>query len=157
MIENVTFDEIAVGQRASYTKTVTERDIQLFAVISGDVNPVHLDEEYASTTPFEGRIAHGMITGALVSAALGMKLPGPGTIYLGQDLSFRKPVKIGDVLTVNLEVKEKRDDKRFVTIACEVENQRGETVALGDALVLAPSEKIRFEAPPLPEVVVRAG
>ena len=154
MLDNFTYDEISVGQTATYSKTVTDRDIRLFAVISGDVNPVHLDEDYARTTPFQGRIAHGMITGALVSAALALKLPGPGTIYLGQNLSFRKPVYIGDTLTVALEVTEKRDDKRFIAIGCEVANQDGKVVATGDALVMAPTEKISMEAPPLPVVTV---
>ena len=95
-----------------------------------------------------------MVTGALVSAALALELPGPGTIYLGQELSFRKPVMLGDTLTVGLEVVGKRDDKRFVTISCVVENQHGATVATGEALVLAPSEKIRMEAPDLPEVTI---
>ncbi|MEE4270707.1 MAG: MaoC/PaaZ C-terminal domain-containing protein [Thermoanaerobaculales bacterium] len=154
MLENLTYDEIEVGQTATYSKTVADRDLRLFAVISGDVNPVHLDEEYARTTPFKGRIAHGMITGALVSAALALKLPGPGTIYLGQNLSFRKPVYIGDTLTVTLQVTEKRDDKQFISIGCEVANQDQEMVATGDALVMAPSEKIAMEAPPLPVVTV---
>jgi len=154
MLENFTYDEISVGQTATYSKLVTDRDIRLFAAISGDVNPVHLDEDYAKTTPFKGRIAHGMITGALVSAALALKLPGPGTIYLGQNLSFRKPVYIGDTLTVTLEVTEKRDDKRFIAIGCEVANQDGKAVATGDALVMAPSEKISMEAPPLPVVTI---
>ena len=155
MLENLTYDEISIGQTASYTKAVTDEDIRLFAVISGDVNPVHLDEDYAKSTPFQGRIAHGMITGAFVSAALALELPGPGTIYLSQQLSFRKPVMVGDTLTVTLEVKDKRDDKRFVTIDCTVENQDGAVVALGEALVLAPAEKIRMEAPELPTVSIR--
>ena len=106
MLENLTFDEITVGQAASYTRTVTEDDLLLFAAVSGDVNPVHLDEAFAAGTQFKGRIAHGMYTGGLISAAIAMTLPGPGTIYLGQDLRFERPVRIGDTITVQLTVLE---------------------------------------------------
>ena len=98
-LTNHTFDELEIGQTASYSKTCTEEDILLFAKVSGDVNPVHLDEEFASNTQFGKRIAHGMYTGALISAALALNLPGPGSIYLGQNLKFRAPVRIGDELT----------------------------------------------------------
>lgn len=151
MLENITFDEITIGQQATYSKTLTELDVALFAATSGDVNPVHLDEAYASTTMFKGRIAHGMWTGGLVSAALAMKLPGPGTIYLNQNLKFTAPVRIGDTITVELTVTAKREDRKFVTLDCQVRNQAGKTVASGVAEVIAPTEKLRLEAPKLPD------
>ena len=117
-------------------------------------NPVHLDADFAANTPFKERIAHGMLTGAFISAALAMELPGPGTIYLGQTLRFRLPVKIGDTITVNLEVTEKRDDKKFVTLDCKAVNQKGKTVASGSAEVMAPGEKVAIERPDLPRVEV---
>ncbi|CAH0990524.1 (R)-specific enoyl-CoA hydratase [Sinobacterium norvegicum] len=153
-LENVTFDEISIGQSASYTKPVTEKDILLFAAVSGDVNPVHLDAEFAASTMFGERIAHGMFTGALVSAALALELPGPGCIYLGQNLSFRAPVLIGDTITVNLEVTAKRDDRKYVTLKCVAVNQHGKKVATGEANVIAPTEKLVITAPQLPEVTV---
>jgi 3-hydroxybutyryl-CoA dehydratase len=150
-LTNYTYDEIEVGQTASYSKHISEQDIQLFAAVSGDVNPVHLDAEFAATTPFKERIAHGMLTGAIVSAALAIELPGPGTIYLGQSLRFRLPVKIGDEVTIQLEVTGKRDVKRFVTLQCTAVNQKGKTVATGTAEVMAPAEKLNIERPALPQ------
>lgn len=152
MIENTPYDALAIGQSAHYTKQVTEQDILLFAAVSGDRNPIHLDAGFAATTPFGERIAHGMLIGALVSAALAMTLPGPGSIYLGQSLKFRRPVKIDDVITVHLTVTDKRDDKRFVTLDCKVINQRGETVATGTADVMAAQDKIRLPVPDLPTI-----
>lgn len=153
-LTNFTFDEISIGQTATYGKTLTERDIVLFAEVSGDVNPVHLDAEFAAGTMFKERIAHGMWTGALVSAALALELPGPGTIYLGQNLSFRAPVKLGDAITVTLTVTDKKPERKAVTINCEVANQHGKTVAKGTAEVMAPSEKLTIEAPTLPAITV---
>jgi 3-hydroxybutyryl-CoA dehydratase len=153
-LTNYTYDEISIGQTASYSKLVEEKDIQLFAAVSGDVNPVHLDAQFAATTQFKERIAHGMLTGAVISAALALELPGPGTIYLGQSLRFRLPVKIGDEITVQLEVTEKRDDKGFVTLDCKAVNQRGKIVASGTAEVMAPTEKLTIERPSLPTITV---
>ncbi len=153
-LTNFTYDEIQIGQTATYSKTLSERDITLFAEVSGDVNPVHLDPVFAATTQFGERIAHGAWTGAVISAALALVLPGPGTIYLGQTLSFRSPVKIGDTVTVTLTVTEKRDDKKFVTLNCEAVNQHGKTVAKGPAQVLAPTEKLTMVAPTLPTIHV---
>jgi 3-hydroxybutyryl-CoA dehydratase len=150
-LTNYTFDEITVGQTASYSKRIEEEDIQLFAAVSGDVNPVHLDAAFAANTPFKERIAHGMLTGAVISAALALELPGPGTIYLGQSLRFRLPVKIGDEITVHLEVTEKLAGKGFVTLDCKAVNQAGKTVASGTAEVMAPKEKLSIERPPLPK------
>ena len=154
LLSNYTFDEISIGQTASYTKTIEESDIQLFAAVSGDVNPVHLDADFAATTQFGERIAHGRLTGAFISAALAMELPGPGTIYLGQSLSFRRPVKIGDQITVELEVTEKKEDKKFVTLECTALNQDGKTVVTGTAEVMAPAEKLEIPRPDLPVVSV---
>lgn len=149
-LSNFTYDELTLGQKASFSKHVTEQDVALFAAVSGDVNPVHLDETFAAETMFGGRIAHGMLSGAVISAALAMEMPGPGVIYLGQTLRFTRPVRIGDEITAHLEVIEKRDGKGIVTLACEVINQDGKVVASGEATVLAPPEKIVIERPDLP-------
>lgn len=149
-LSNFTIDEIVIGQKASFSKHVTEQDVVLFAAVSGDVNPVHLNEAFAKETMFRGRIAHGMLSGAVISAALAMELPGPGVIYLGQTLKFTRPVRIGDQVTANLEVTGKREDKGIVTLACEVKNQDGKVVVTGEATVLAPGEKIVIERPDLP-------
>jgi 3-hydroxybutyryl-CoA dehydratase len=155
-ISNHTFDEISIGQTASYSKLIGEQEILLFAAASGDVNPVHLDAEYAAGTMFKERIAHGMLSGAIISAALALELPGPGTIYLGQSLRFRLPVKIGDEITVQLKVTGKRVDRGFVTLECNAINQHGKTVASGIAEVIAPGEKITIELPSLPRVNIEA-
>ncbi len=153
-LTNVTIDEMEIGKKTTYTKTCTEEDIQLFAKVSGDVNPVHLDAEFAAGTQFGQRIAHGMYTGALVSAALGIQLPGPGTIYLGQEIKFKAPVFIGDTITVTLEVETIRADKAIVGLLCTCTNQHGKTVAEGKATVIAPREKMSIPAPALPNVTV---
>jgi acyl dehydratase len=150
-LRNYTYDELSIGQQASYSKLLTERDIQLFAAVSGDVNPVHLDAEFAATTPFGERIAHGMLTGAMISAALAMELPGPGTTYLSQSMRFRQPVKIGDTVTVALEVTDKQDRTGKVTLDCKARNQHGKLVATGSAEVMPPAESLRLERPALPE------
>lgn len=154
-LTNVTFDEIAIGDTAQYTRLVTEREIQLFAAVSGDHNPVHLDPEYAGKTQFGECIAHGMLTGAFISAAIAMQLPGPGTIYLGQNLQFRAPVTLGDTVTVNLTVIDKHESKPWVTIDCKVVNQNDVTVAKGEAKVMAPTvkETVTLVAPPAIQLV----
>lgn len=154
ILTNVTIDEIEIGQKARYVKTCTADDINLFATVSGDVNPVHLSDDYAATTVFGKRIAHGMYTGALVSAALAIELPGPGTIYMGQELKFKKPVFIGDEITVELEVDTVRADKAIVALLCTCTNQDGKVVAIGKATVMAPTEKVSIEAPALPTVTL---
>lgn len=153
LVENTPYDELQVGQKATFIRTVQERDVQLFAEVSGDRNPVHLDADYAAGTAFKERIAHGMLTGALVSAALACTLPGPGTIYLGQNLRFTRPVKLGDELTVELEVLEKLPKNR-VRIGTRVINQQGKPVVEGEAEVMAPQEKLRIELPQLPPITV---
>ena len=149
-ITGYTYDEITLGQTASFSKLVEEQDIRMFSAVSGDVNPVHLDEDFAAGTIFGERIAHGMLTGAVISAALAMELPGPGCIYLGQTLRFSRPVNIGDRLTARLEVTGKRDDKKIITLACEVSNQEGKIVASGDAQVMPSRERLQIERPALP-------
>lgn len=145
---------MTIGRKATFTKTCTEADIQLFATVSGDVNPVHLDAECAAGTQFGKQIAHGMYTGALVSAALGVEMPGPGTIYLGQELKFKAPVFIGDTITVTLEVETIREDKAIVSLNCTCTNQDNKVVAIGKATVIAPKEKITISAPVLPKVTI---
>ena len=153
-LSNFTYNEIQIGQTARYTKKIEQQDITLFAAASGDVNPVHLDDDYASTTPFKERIAHGMLTGAVISAALAMELPGPGTIYLSQTLRFRLPVRIGDTVSVLLEVTDKRDKRQFVTLDCKAFNQNDKLVASGTAEVMAPSEKLFIDRPELPKISI---
>jgi len=151
-ISNYTYDEITIGQTATYSKLIEERDVQLFAVVSGDVNPVHLDTAFAATTHFKECIAHGMLSGAVISAAIAMELPGPGTIYLGQSLRFTLPVRLGDTITVNLEVMEKKDKRGIVFLDCKVFNQHEQLVVTGTAEVMAPREKLLLERPVLPPV-----
>ncbi|WP_028300308.1 MaoC/PaaZ C-terminal domain-containing protein [Oceanospirillum beijerinckii] len=150
---NKTYDEIQEGESATLVRALTEKELVLFAAVSGDVNPVHLDAEFAKTTMFGEQIAHGMWSGSLISAALATVLPGPGTIYLGQELSFRRPVKLGDTLTVTLTVKEKLSKNRVV-IDTLVTNQNEEKVVVGTATVMAPTEKSELQAPELPEITI---
>jgi acyl dehydratase len=151
-ISNYTYDEITIGQTATYSKLIETRDIQLFAAVSGDVNPVHLDPAFAATTQFKECIAHGMLSGAIISAAIAMELPGPGTIYLGQTLRFSLPVKPGDTITVHLEVTGKTDKRCMVTLDCKVFNQQDKLVLSGIAEVMAPREKLVLQRPALPRV-----
>lgn len=134
--------EIQVGDTASMSKLVSDEDVRVFADISGDRNPVHLDDEFAAGTPFKKRIAHGALSGALISAVLGMSMPGPGTIYLSQTLNFKAPVYIGEEITAKLEVTAYRADKRITTLKTEVYNQDNKLVLAGEAVVIAPSPKI---------------
>ena len=154
LIENRTFDELAVGDAAQIVRTVTLSDIELFANVSGDVNPAHLDRGYAEGTMFHGVIAHGMLGGSLFSTVLGTLLPGPGTIYLGQDLRFRRPVKPGDTLTAKVTVREKHPDKNRVVLDCQCTNQNGADVISGTADVIAPTEKVSRHRIALPEVSI---
>src|SRR5215467_11397900 len=147
-IENRTFDEIKIGDTASLVRTLSKKDIDLFAVMSGDVNPAHVDEEYARSDLFHKIIAHGMWGASLISTLLGTKLPGPGTIYLAQSLSFHHPVMVGDTITVRT----KEADGHQVTFDCECHNQRGEEVISGNVKVIAPTNKVRRPRAILPEV-----
>ncbi len=152
MIENRTFDEIAVGDAASLERTVTQQDVELFAIVSGDLNPALLDPGYAKTDMFHRVVAHGMFGAGLISALLGTKLPGAGTIYLSQDLQFLHPVTIGDTITASVQVAEKFPDKANIRLACRCVNQDGVTVISGDALVRAPREKSRRPRMELPDI-----
>jgi phosphate butyryltransferase len=151
-VENRTFDELRVGDTASTTRAVTAEDVQLFAAVSGDVNPAHMDPAYAQNDIFHRVIVHGMWGGALISSVLGVKLPGPGTIYLDQSLKFTRPVDIGDTITATVAVVEKKSSHEIVLLDCRCTNQRGEEVISGQAVVKAPSEKVRRPRPALPEV-----
>jgi 3-hydroxybutyryl-CoA dehydratase len=131
------FDELTVGMSAEHAKTVTEADVVLFAGISGDFNPVHVDAEAAAASRFGGRIAHGMLSAGFISAAIAMKLPGAGSIYLSQSLRFTKPVRIGDTVTARVEVAELLS-KRRVRLLTVCRNQHDETVLDGEATVMVP-------------------
>jgi len=136
----ICIEDIEIGMTRSLRKTVTDRDISLFAEISTDYNPVHLDDDYARDTIFEGRIAHGMLTAGLISAVIGEQLPGHGTVYLGQSLRFMAPVRPGDTVEAHVTVTGIDHAKRRVTL--ETHCAVGKTVVLkGEALVLAPSRK----------------
>ena len=131
-------DEVAVGQTAEFRKKVTETDVVLFAGITGDYNPAHIDEVAASASRFGGRIAHGMLSASFISTVLGTRLPGPGTIYLEQSLRFTAPVRIGDTVTARVEVAELLP-KRRARLTTTVLNQKGEPVVEGEALVMVPA------------------
>ena len=131
------FEDLEVGTSASFSKTVTDADIVLFAGVSGDTNPVHLDEEYASGTMFKGRIAHGMLTAAFLSAVLGARMPGPGAVYLSQSLRFRAPVRIGDTVRATATVTALDPQRKRATLEtkCTV---AGKAVVDGEAVVMVP-------------------
>lgn len=152
IIENHPFDELKVGDSASLVRTLDQRDIKLFAVMSGDVNPAHVDEEYARSDMFHKVIAHGMWGGTLISTALGTLLPGPGTIYLGQSLQFLHPVALGDTVTVTVKIEELNPVNHWVKLGCQVTNQNHQQVMAGVSEVIAPTEKISRPRVELPEV-----
>ena len=137
-------ESLVVGQSVEVPTVVTAQMVELFAEATGDRNPVHLDEEFAAKTKFGGRIAHGMLTAGFVSAAIASRLPGPGSIYMGQTLRFTRPVKLGDTVTVKLEVIEIIAEKKRVRLSTVCTNQNGETVMEGEATVMVPGER----APP---------
>ncbi len=153
-MQNITFDELQVGQSASLKRTLTKKDIELFALVSGDVNPAHLDQEYADDSLFRGVIGHGMWSGGLISTVLGTVMPGPGTIYMGQEMTFLAPVRIGDEITVTLTVQSKHESKPIVIFECICQNSEGEIVVKGSAKVLAPTQKINVDRPQLPSVEI---
>ncbi|WP_021023762.1 bifunctional enoyl-CoA hydratase/phosphate acetyltransferase [Salinivibrio costicola] len=152
VIENKTYDEISIGDEAFLEKRLTMEDIKLFAIMSGDVNPAHVDDDFAKSSRFQEIIAHGMWGGALISTVLGTKLPGPGTVYLGQTLAFKAPVMLGDVLRVIVRVDQMDDKRHHIVFACRCENQRGDTVIEGEARVLAPTKKVSRQRTVMPEV-----
>lgn len=131
-------EDLTIGQSATYGKTVTDADIVLFAGVSGDTNPIHLDQTFAEKTPFKTRIAHGMLSASFISTVIGTKLPGPGAIYMSQTLRFKAPVKIGDTVTAVCTVTEIIAEKRRAVLStiCKV----GDTVVIeGEALIMVPS------------------
>lgn len=131
-------DDLKPGMVESFAKTVTEHDIQLFGEVSGDINPVHFDEDFARTTPFKTRIAHGMLSASYISTILGMKMPGPGTIFMGLTTRFRAPVRIGDTVTATCTVREVVAEKRRVIFDCVC--KVGDTVVVeGEAMVMPPA------------------
>ncbi|WP_454627331.1 bifunctional enoyl-CoA hydratase/phosphate acetyltransferase [Bradyrhizobium cenepequi] len=154
-LRNRTFDQLQLGDTASLVRIVGRDDIDLFAAVSGDANPAHLDAAFAATDLFGHIVAHGMWTGALISAVLGTKLPGPGTIYLEQDLKFRKPVAPGDTITATVTVREKRPEKHIVLLETICTNAKGDQVLTGTATVIAPVQTIEWPRATLPDVSLR--
>lgn len=136
MAQDIHFADIKIGDTASLSKTVAECDVYAFAGITGDFNPVHVNEQFAKETMFKGRIAHGMLSAGFISAVLGTTLPGINTIYLGQELSFKAPVRIGDTVTATVEVIEKNDAKHRLVLKTTVTNQTGLVVVDGKAFVM---------------------
>lgn len=136
-----TIDQLNIGDRASISQLITERDVIRFAELTGDINPIHMDKFYAEQTIFGERIAHGMLIASLISAVLGMKLPGPGNIYISQSLKFRAPVKFGDVIEAEVEVIEKIPERNRVRLRTTCRNQDDTVVLEGEAVVIPRSEQ----------------
>lgn len=141
MNKGKTIKEMTLGQEESLKKIITENDVETFGEITGDYNPAHFDEDYAKTTMFKKRIAHGMLVGSLFSPILGMKLPGPGAIYVNQTLKFTKPVYFGDEITAKVKVVELNTEKNRVVFDCEATNQHGDVVILGQAIMMPRKDK----------------
>lgn len=138
---NYTIEELKIGQTSSFSKTITETDVYLFAGITGDFNPAHINAQYAANTQFKERIAHGMLSASMISTILGTSLPGKGTIYLGQQVKFLSPVRLGDTITATVKVKELVKEKNRVILHTFCANQEGDLVVDGEATVLAPITK----------------
>lgn len=136
-----TIEQLQIGDSAEFSKTISESDIYLFAGVTGDLNPAHIDEAYAQTTFFKTRIAHGVLLGGFISAVIGMKLPGPGTIYINQEYAFLAPARIGDTITAKAEVVELVPDKNRVRLRTTCTNQKGVLVMDGHAAVSPPKKK----------------
>lgn len=133
-----TINEIKTGDFAEFAKTISESDIYMYAGITGDLNPAHINEAYAQKTFFKTRIAHGMLTAGFISAILGMQLPGPGTIYMKQELKFMAPVRIGDTIVARAEVIEVKEEKNRIKLKTTCTNQEGTVVLDGEAVVSPP-------------------
>jgi len=133
-------NELEIGMSAEQSKTITETDVYLYAGITGDFNPVHINEEYAKTTRFGSRVAHGGLVEGLIAPVVGMKLPGPGTIALERSVRFKAPTRIGDTITARATVAEKNPDKNIVVMKCEWTNQKGELVMEGTVKVMPPKK-----------------
>ena len=136
-----TIDELQVGETAEFAKTISEADVYLFAGVTGDLNPAHIDESYAQKTFFKTRIAHGMLLAGFISAVIGTRLPGPGTIYIRQELNFLAPARMGDTITARVEVAEVLAAKKRVVLRTTCVNQEGTLVLDGEALVSPPKPK----------------
>lgn len=149
-MENIRYSEINEGDSASLEKVVRMKDLQLFAAASGDVNPIHLDEEFARETEYGRCVAHGMWVGSLISSLLATKLPGPGGVYLSQSLKFHRPVFVGDQLKVEVKVLEKKR-RNILLMECVVQNQVEKIVVKGECMVTASDEKIEIQPCELPE------
>jgi len=154
-IENRIFDELKIGDTACIKHTLTQKDIDIFSAMSGDVNPAHVDVEYAKNDMFHKIIAQGMWGASLISTVLGTELPGPGTIYLDQTLKFSAPVVPGDTITVSVTVTDKKPEKNIVNLACKCVNQNDKIVISGVATVIAPTVKVKRERAELPEVILK--
>jgi len=154
-IENRTFDELKPGDTASLARTLTYKDIEVFAIMSGDINPAHVDEDFAKSDLFHKVVAHGMWGASLISTVLGTQLPGPGTIYVDQSLHFHRPAALGDTITVTVKVIRKITETHRVIFDCGASNQHGEEVITGTAEVIAPTEKISRPRIVLPEIELR--
>ena len=137
-MKGLTIKELNVGDKDYFEKTIGESDVYLYAGITGDLNPAHINQREAENSMFKGRIAHGMLTAGLISAVLGMKLPGPGTVYLSQELKFVAPVRIGDTIKAEVEVIEKIEEKNRIRLNTICTNQNGELVLKGIAVVMPP-------------------
>lgn len=133
-----TIDQLKVGDFAQFSKTITDADIVLFAGVTGDLNPAHINEEYAQSTFFKTRIAHGILLAGFISSVIGMQLPGAGTIYIKQELNFLAPARIGDTITARVEVSEMNKEKNRITLTTTCTNQNNEMVLNGQALVSPP-------------------
>ena len=136
------YEEIQIGEKASFSKTISESDVYLFAGISGDLNPAHINEEYSQNTYFKKRIAHGLIAASLISTVLGTKLPGPGTIWISQDIKFLAPVYFNDTITATVEVIEKIEDKKWIKFKSWCKNQDGKMVLEGECVVSPKRQKL---------------
>jgi len=150
-LENITYDELNIGDYATFTKTLTEEELILFAAASGDLNPCSIDANTVNADHFNKHIGHGMWAGSVISAALSTVIPGPGVICLEQNLKFNQPVKLGDTLITKLTVAEKQERHR-VMFDCEVVNQDLELVVSGQCKVIAPINKVSMERPELPRI-----
>lgn len=133
--------DFEIGQTASFSRTITETDFMMYAGLSGDYNPIHVDKEYAKKTFFKERISHGLLTASFLSRLLGMHLPGPGSVYVSQTLHFEKPVYIGDTITAKAEVIDLENSKRLLTLATTCENQHGDIVLQGEGLMKLPKKE----------------
>ena len=153
VIENITYDELHINDYATFTKTLTEDELVLFAAASGDINPVQLNLELARKATYRERIGYGMWAGTLITSALSTVMPGPGSVHLEQNLKFHEAVELGDTLTVTLTVENKLERHR-VKMDCKVKNQHNVDVIVGSSLIVAPTDKVSLQEPSLPRIEI---